>query len=164
LEADWEGHMTCSTFETSASHDFTCLSLRPCAARPTTLSPTWSERNPSIQKNSVPLQLRQIKVFECLVRQTKALWRVTMALKPDHTWEKSSTQQTEWGPDPGRQRLWMLYELIALRPLSWALSWELHGKDPDCLSRLVITTYTHDGFERPCPRDYVDTKYWLAYE
>jgi hypothetical protein len=36
-------------------------------------------------------------------------------------------------------------------------------KNPDCPSGLVITTHTHDGFECPSPRDYVDTKSWLAY-
>jgi hypothetical protein len=36
-----------------------------------------------------------------------------MALRTDHTWEKSLAQQTEKGPDPGCQRLQMLYELSA---------------------------------------------------
>jgi hypothetical protein len=52
-----------------------------------TLSPAWHERNSSIQKDSVPLQLGWIKVFECLVRWAKALCRVTMALRTNHTWE-----------------------------------------------------------------------------
>jgi hypothetical protein len=37
-------------------------------------------------------------------------------------------------------------------------------KNPDCPSRLVIMTHMHDGFECLSPRDYVDTKSWLAYE
>jgi hypothetical protein len=52
-----------------------------------TLSPAWSKRNLSIQKDSVPLQLRRIKVFECLVRRAKTLYRATMALRADHTWK-----------------------------------------------------------------------------
>jgi hypothetical protein len=52
-----------------------------------TLNPAWSERNLSIQKNSVPLQLGRIKVFECLIRRGNALCRTTMALRIDHTWE-----------------------------------------------------------------------------
>jgi hypothetical protein len=76
-----------------------------------TLRPAWSERNPSIQKDSVPMQLGRIKVFECLVRRAKALLCVTMALRTDHTWQKSLAQQTEQGPDLNRQRLLMLYEL-----------------------------------------------------
>jgi hypothetical protein len=57
----------------------------PCAAWPTTLSLAWSERNLSIQKDSVPLQHGQIKVFECLVRRAKALSHATMTLRTDHT-------------------------------------------------------------------------------
>jgi hypothetical protein len=57
-----------------------------------TLSPTWSERNSSIQKDSIPLQLGPIIVFECLVKRAKALCRTTMALRTDHTWEKSLAQ------------------------------------------------------------------------
>jgi hypothetical protein len=34
-----------------------------------------------------------------------------MALRIDHTWEKSLAKQTEQGPDPGHRRLQMLYEL-----------------------------------------------------
>jgi hypothetical protein len=34
-----------------------------------------------------------------------------MALRTDHTWEKSLAQQTEQGPDMGRRRIRMLYEL-----------------------------------------------------
>jgi hypothetical protein len=52
-----------------------------------TLSASWSEGNPSVQKDSVPLQLRRIKVFECLVRRAKALCHAVMALRTDHTWE-----------------------------------------------------------------------------
>jgi hypothetical protein len=59
--------------------------VRPCATWWMTLSPAWSERNPSIQKNLVPLQLGWINIFECLVRRAKDLWRVTMALRTDHT-------------------------------------------------------------------------------
>jgi hypothetical protein len=36
-----------------------------------------------------------------------------MALRIDHTWEKSLAQQIEQGPDLSRQRLRMLYELSA---------------------------------------------------
>jgi hypothetical protein len=61
--------------------------VRPRATRPTTLSLAWSDRNPSIQKDSVSLHLRQIKVFKCLVRRAKALCHATMALRSDHTWE-----------------------------------------------------------------------------
>jgi hypothetical protein len=32
--------------------------------------------------------------LECLVRRAKALCCATMALRTDHTWEKSSAQQT----------------------------------------------------------------------
>jgi hypothetical protein len=38
-----------------------------------------------------------------------------MALRTDHTWEKSLAQQIEQGLDPSRQRLQMLYELDAQR-------------------------------------------------
>jgi hypothetical protein len=55
----------------------------------------------------------QIKVFECLVRQAKALCRATMALRIDHTMEKSLAQQTEQGPNLGHQKLRILYELGA---------------------------------------------------
>jgi hypothetical protein len=54
-----------------------------------TLSPTWSERNLSIQKDSVPLQLGSINVFECLVRWAKSLYHVAMALRTSHTWKNS---------------------------------------------------------------------------
>jgi hypothetical protein len=37
-------------------------------------------------------------------------------------------------------------------------------KNLDYLSGLVITTHMHDNFECPSPRDYIDTKSWLAYE
>jgi hypothetical protein len=37
-------------------------------------------------------------------------------------------------------------------------------KNPDCPSGLVITTHMHDDFEYSSPRDYVDTKSWLAYK
>jgi hypothetical protein len=120
--------MTRLAFKSSTSHDFTCSSVKPCVARPMILSPAWFERNPSIWKESVPLQLGWIKVFDCLVRRAKALCCTTMALRTDHTWAKSSAQQTEWGPNPGHQRLWILYELSAWCPQSWALSWELHGE------------------------------------
>jgi hypothetical protein len=71
-------HLTTSHFQVSGhvSHD------------QQTLSPAWSERNPSIQKDLVPLQLGRIKVFEYLVRWAKALCRTTIALRTDHTWEK----------------------------------------------------------------------------
>jgi hypothetical protein len=49
------------------------------------------------------MQLRLMKVFECLVRQAQALYHVTMALRIDHTWEKPLAQETEQGPDLGRQ-------------------------------------------------------------
>jgi hypothetical protein len=71
--------------------------------------------------------------------------------------EKSLAQQTEQGPNLGRQRLWMLYELSAWCPQSLALSWELLG-EKFRLPRLVDTTHTHDDFKCPSPRDYVDTK------
>jgi hypothetical protein len=47
-----------------------------------------------------------------MVRQAKALRRVTMAPRPNHTREKSLAQQTEQGPDLDYQRLGMLYELV----------------------------------------------------
>jgi hypothetical protein len=37
-------------------------------------------------------------------------------------------------------------------------------KNLDCPSGLVIMTHTHSDFECLSPRDYVDTKSWLAYE
>jgi hypothetical protein len=37
-------------------------------------------------------------------------------------------------------------------------------KNPDYPSGLVIMTHTHDDFECPSLRDYVDTKSRLAYE
>jgi hypothetical protein len=80
-----------------------------------TLSPAWSERIKSIQKISVPLKVGRIMVFECLVRRAKALFHATMALRTDHTWEKSLAQQTEQGTDIGLWRLRMLYELGAWR-------------------------------------------------
>jgi hypothetical protein len=52
-------------------------------------------RDLSIQKDMVPLQLGWIKVFECLVRRAKALCCATMALRTNHTWEKSYAQQTK---------------------------------------------------------------------
>jgi hypothetical protein len=94
---------------------FACSSSQPCATWWMILSPAWSERTLSIQKGSVPLQLRLIKVFECPVKQAKALCRATMVLRTDHTWEKSSAQQTDWGPNLGHQRLRILYELYAWR-------------------------------------------------
>jgi hypothetical protein len=38
-----------------------------------------------MQKDSVPLQLEWIKIFKCLVRRAKALCRVAIALRIDHT-------------------------------------------------------------------------------
>jgi hypothetical protein len=60
------------------------------------------------------MQLGLIKVLECLVRRVKARCRAITTLRTNHTWEKSLPQQTEQGPDPGRQRLLMLYELSAI--------------------------------------------------
>jgi hypothetical protein len=37
-------------------------------------------------------------------------------------------------------------------------------KNANYPSGLVITTHMHNDFEYPSPRDYVDTKSWLAYE
>jgi hypothetical protein len=59
------------------------------------------------------MQLKWIMVFEYLVSRAKDLWRATMTLRTDHTWEKSLAQQTEPGLDLGRQRYRMLYELSA---------------------------------------------------
>jgi hypothetical protein len=88
-----------------------------------------------------------------------------MTLRPGHIQEKSSAQRTEWGPDPNDQRLWMIYELDAWHPQYRAISLESSGeKNPDYPSGLVITTHTHDDFEWPSLRHYVDTKSWLAYE
>jgi hypothetical protein len=78
-----------------------------------TLSPAWSKRSPSIQKDSVPLQLGRINVFKCLVRRAKPLCCTTMALRTDHIWEKLLAQQTEQSPDLSCQRFRMLYELGA---------------------------------------------------
>jgi hypothetical protein len=96
--------------------------VRPCAAWPVVLRLAWSERYMSIHKNSVPLQLGQIKVFECLVRWANALCHTTMALRTNHTWEKYLAQQIEQGLDLSHQKLRMLYELSAWCPQSWALS------------------------------------------
>jgi hypothetical protein len=78
-----------------------------------TLSLASSQRNSSIQNDLVPLQLGWIKVFESLVRRAKALCRTTIALRTDHTWENSLFQQIEQGPNLGRRKLRMLYELNA---------------------------------------------------
>jgi hypothetical protein len=59
------------------------------------------------------MQLRWIKIIECLVKRAKALCRAIMALRADHTWEKFLAQQIEQGPDPGRRRIRMLYKLGA---------------------------------------------------
>jgi hypothetical protein len=138
--------------------------VTPCVVRPTTLSPSWFKRNLSIQKDSIPMLHRWIKVFECLVRRAKALWRPTMALRTDHTWEKCFAQQTEWGPNSGLQRPRMLYELSVWHPQSWALGFEPLGVKSRLPERLVLMTHRHDDFEWLSPRDYVDTKSWLAYE
>jgi hypothetical protein len=37
-------------------------------------------------------------------------------------------------------------------------------KNSDCSSGLVFMTHRHDDFEYLSPRDFVDTKSWLAYE
>jgi hypothetical protein len=37
-------------------------------------------------------------------------------------------------------------------------------KDSGCSSGLVFTIHMHDGFECMSPRDYIDTKSYLAYE
>jgi hypothetical protein len=60
--------------------------------------------------DSVPLQLRWIKVFEYLVRRAKALCRTTMTLKLIRPGKKPLAQQIEQGPDLGHRRLRMLYE------------------------------------------------------
>jgi hypothetical protein len=57
------------------------------------------------------LQLRRTMVFECLIRLANALCRAIMTLRTDHIWEKPLAQQTEKGPNSGRQKLQMLYEL-----------------------------------------------------
>jgi hypothetical protein len=67
-DTDWERRMTRPAFKTSASHGFVCSSVRPCEV--------W-----------LALQLGPIKVFKCLVRRAKALCRVTMTLRTDHTWK-----------------------------------------------------------------------------
>jgi hypothetical protein len=59
------------------------------------------------------MQLGRIKDFECLVKRAKVLCCTVMALRTDHTWEKSLAQQSEQSPDPCHQRLQMLYELDA---------------------------------------------------
>jgi hypothetical protein len=123
----------------SQLHKFKCQAM---SCDQWTLSPAWSERNLSIQKDSVPLQLGWIKVFECLVRRAKALCSATMALRTDHTREKSLAQQTEQGPGPSHQRLWMLYELGARRYQSWGLSWEILGEK----SRLSERTGNYDSY------------------
>jgi hypothetical protein len=35
------------------------------------------------------MQLRGIKIFECLVRRTQAQCRAAMTLRTDHTWKKN---------------------------------------------------------------------------
>jgi hypothetical protein len=37
-------------------------------------------------------------------------------------------------------------------------------KNPDCLSRLLLSTHRHNSLKCQSPRDYVDTKSCLAYE
>jgi hypothetical protein len=104
--------MTRSTFKTSVSHGFACTSNQ-AMSRVTKEHLAWRDLrvNPSIRRDSVPMQLRWIKIFECLVRRAKGLCHVTMALRTNHTWEKSLVHQTEQGLDLDRRRLRMLYEL-----------------------------------------------------
>jgi hypothetical protein len=51
-----------------------------------------------------------------------------------------------------------------MMPTALSTKLKLLGENSDCQSGLVFMTHTHDSFERPSPRDYVDTKSWLAYE
>jgi hypothetical protein len=37
-------------------------------------------------------------------------------------------------------------------------------KNPNCPSGLVFMTHRHDDFVSLSPKDFVDTKSWLAYE
>jgi hypothetical protein len=57
------------------------------------------------------MQLRWIKIFECLVSRAHALCHAATTLRTDHIWDKPLAQQTEQGPDPSHQRPQMLYEL-----------------------------------------------------
>jgi hypothetical protein len=75
------------------------------------LAQAQSETNPSIWRDLVPLQLRWIKVFECLVRRAQALCHVTTTLRTYHTWKKPLARQTEQGFDLSHQKSRMLYEL-----------------------------------------------------
>jgi hypothetical protein len=52
------------------------------------LSLAWSEINLSIRGDSIPMQLRQIKVFKCLVRRAQPLCHTATTLRTDHIWEK----------------------------------------------------------------------------
>jgi hypothetical protein len=127
------------------------------------LSLACSETNLTIRKDSVPMQLRQIKVFKCLVRRAQALCHVTTTLGTDDIREKPLARQTEQGFDPSRRRPWMLYELDTRCPQSWALGWGLLGENPDSPSRLVNMTLIHDGFEILSPWDYAGTKSGLVW-
>jgi hypothetical protein len=57
------------------------------------------------------MQLRWIKIFDCLARQAQALCHVATIVRADHIWEKPLAWQIEQGLDPSHQRPRMLYEL-----------------------------------------------------
>jgi hypothetical protein len=57
------------------------------------------------------MQLRWIKIFECLVRRVQALCHAAMTLRTDHIWENPLARQTEQGFDLNHQRPRILYEL-----------------------------------------------------
>jgi hypothetical protein len=50
------------------------------------------------------MQLRQIKVFECLVRQAQVVCHAATTLRTDHTSEKPLARQTKHGFNPSGQR------------------------------------------------------------
>jgi hypothetical protein len=128
------------------------------------LSPTWSERNLSIQKDSIP-------PITCVDQGLRMSGQASLdSTSCGHGIEilshfrnsNPSAQQTEWGPDLNDQRLRMLYELGTWHPQSWVLIWEIAWWKN--LAYPVITTHTHDNFKCLSPWDYVDIKSWLSYE
>jgi hypothetical protein len=153
LEADLEGRMTRSVFKTldlMASH---ARLVKPWVADQRALGLASSETNMSIRKEMVPMQLRRIKVFECLARWPLVLCHVALPARTDHIWEKPLARQTEQGlnPSPKKPRMLRTWHMMPT-VISTRLDGDPWGLNPDLLVEMKDNSI---GDESRCSRpDY----------